>query len=875
MSLLLATAFATAASAMASPTQASDPAEYQTGGACVEDDPAGKSEGLHVPSPAWGKQIIYSVQLDRFNDGDPSRNELGQGEYNPQRQDSYSGGDIAGLIDKLDYLKSLGVTTILLSPIIANKWRDPGLGEFVPYTGYHGYWPVGFRDLDAHLGSMEDLRRLSAEVHRRGMFLIMDAVINHTAHYYHYTGPYDPADVTKNFGMPGGQLPPKPLDPPFDQNDVRDPNDKAADIYNWTPPITDFNDPEQMERYQLELVNDLNTRNPDVREALKSAYGCWLTQVGFDGVRFDAAKHVEREFWADFLDGPNGLKAVAREVGRDDLLTYGEVWQISPPFDDNAEDLIASFMTGDERSGVGTAMGYPLFSSINKVINVGKRTDILTYRLDAQMRAYPDPFRVINFLDNHDTVRFSSQGDTDGYHQALAILMTVPGIPFLYQGSEQGLSETRQAMFAGGYHSEKSQFDTQSDLFKTTAALAQLRTANADLFASGSFNVLATNSVGPGIFAFERKAGDQTAVVLINTSEKPTLANNLPTGLAPGSRLRVAHAKHFAAREMTVGQTQSLTFVLPGKAIAILISDDADPDLDLPKPLTIQIDNARGGATLTSDQLITGTVSEPSAPLKLIIDGDYGAAIPFTADENGAFRVVLPVKDIGGARHFFEVASADGNAASTAVAYAADREAERVVSIKDPLGDTNGLDGNLLKPLHPSIGEQMDIAGVAAQTAGEQLLVRLRMAEVTDEWSYPNGFENVAFHISIDDREVNSGKKLLPFINALAPGGFDWDVTNVLHGFVNTSFRNLSGEAEELADSAPRIEVGNDTITLRYDCSELGIDCSHPLSIHISTWDRDLDGELRPLSKEAGLWEFGGGMPGMPYIVDEALVDIP
>ncbi|MEO1220830.1 MAG: alpha-amylase family glycosyl hydrolase, partial [Pseudomonadota bacterium] len=871
----LATALATSASALTAPMKAPDPAPYQTGGTCVEDDPAGKSEWLHVPSPAWEKQIIYSVQLDRFNDGDPSRNELGQGEYDPERQDSYSGGDIRGLIDKLDYLQSLGVTTILLSPIIANKWRDPGLGEFVPYTGYHGYWPVGFRDLDAHLGGMEDLRRLSAEVHQRGMFLIMDAVINHTAHYYHYTGPYDPADVTKNFDTLEGQLPPKPLDPPFDQNDVRSSNDKAADIYNWTPPITDFNDPEQMERYQLELVNDLNTRNPQVREALKSAYSCWLKQIGFDGVRFDAAKHVEREFWADFLDGPNGLKEVAREVGRDDLLTYGEVWQISPPFDDNAEELIASFMTDDERSGVGTAMGYPLFSSINKVINVGKRTDILGYRLETQMRAYPDPFRIINFLDNHDTVRFSSQGDTDGYHQALAILLTVPGIPFLYQGSEQGLSETRQAMFAGGYLSEKSQFDTQSDVFNTVAALAQLRTTNGDLFASGSFKLLATNPVGPGIFAFERKAGDQTAFVLINTADKPTLANNLPTGLAPGTRLRVAHASHFGSRDMTVGQNQSLTFVLPAKAIAILISNDADPELDLPQPLSIKIDAAPGGAPLTSDQLITGSVSVPGTPLKLILDSNYDAALPFNADENGAFRVMLPVNDMGGARHFFEVASADGSAASAPIAFVADRTAERAASIKDPLGDTDGLDGGLQKPLHPSIGEQMDIAGVEGQVAGNQLLVRLTMAEVTDEWSYPNGFENVAFHISIDDREVNSGQSPLPFINAAAPQGFDWDVTNVLHGFVNTSYRNRSGEAEELADGAPRIKVGKDTITLRYDCSGLGIDCAHPISIHISTWDRDLDGELRPLSTEAGLWEFGGGKAETPYILDQAQIDIP
>jgi hypothetical protein len=83
------------------------------------------------------------------------------------------------------------------------------------------------------------------------------------------------------------------------------------------------------------------------------------------------------------------------------------------------------------------------------------------------------------------------------------------------------------------------------------------------------------------------------------------------------------------------------------------------------------------------------------------------------------------------------------------------------------------------------------------------------------------------------------------------------------------------GTAEELNGGEPRIEVGEDAIALRYNCSELGIDCANPLSIHVSTWDRDLDGELRPLSSDAGLWEFGGGTAETPYILDQAQIDIP
>lgn len=108
---------------------------------------------LHVPSPEWQDQIIYFAMLERFADGDSENNDQGANEYDPNKESHYSGGDIKGVIQQLDYIQNLGATAVWTTPQVANQWWDP----LSNYSGYHGYWARDFKKVDEHYGTLEDI----------------------------------------------------------------------------------------------------------------------------------------------------------------------------------------------------------------------------------------------------------------------------------------------------------------------------------------------------------------------------------------------------------------------------------------------------------------------------------------------------------------------------------------------------------------------------------------------------------------------------------------------------------------------------------------------------------------------------------------------
>jgi glycosidase len=170
---------------------------------------------LHVPSPEWRDQIIYFLMIDRFADGNPASNDMGTGEYDPTRRSHFSGGDIQGVINQLDYIENLGATALWMTPPIANQWWS----KHANYGGYHGCWATDFSNIDAHFGNMDDYKSLSDQLHRRGMYLIQDIVVNHTGNFFGYDGEYDPQDTAKNFVLreDDNSPQPRPTQTPFDQ----------------------------------------------------------------------------------------------------------------------------------------------------------------------------------------------------------------------------------------------------------------------------------------------------------------------------------------------------------------------------------------------------------------------------------------------------------------------------------------------------------------------------------------------------------------------------------------------------------------------------------------------------------------------------------
>ena len=130
----------------------------------------------------WRNEIIYFMLTDRFADGDSTNNSQmpSQDDYSPSDGKKYQGGDFKGIINKINYLKNLGITTIWITSPVKQAWENS------QYASYHGYWPQNFKDVDPHLGTMADFREMVKVAHDNGIKVIMDIVINHTGSLFFY-----------------------------------------------------------------------------------------------------------------------------------------------------------------------------------------------------------------------------------------------------------------------------------------------------------------------------------------------------------------------------------------------------------------------------------------------------------------------------------------------------------------------------------------------------------------------------------------------------------------------------------------------------------------------------------------------------------------
>lgn len=830
---------------------------------------------IHVPSPDWRDQVIYFLMIDRFNDGDPSRNDQGYNLHDPTKESHYSGGDLQGVIDKLDYIQNIGATTLWTTPPVANQWWN----EAQNYGGFHGYWPRDHRKIDEHFGDLETYKNLSHELHSRGMYLIKDIVINHTGNYFDYDNEYDPNDPTLGFEFVGNSIPTSaPTMPPLDMNNANNPEHVKAGIYHWTPLIENLDDPVQEWTYQMGRLDDINTSNELVRKAFKDVYNYWIREAGVDAYRIDTVKYVEHDYWHDFLHAQDGILNAAAETGRDNFLAFGEVKDVSKPLSDSAERKLLSYLGTEEKPELSSIIGFPLHEELGRIFSAGRPTSWLTFRVNAHLEVYPDPYIVPNFIDNHDTPRFP--GSEAGMRQALALIFTIPGIPVIYQGNEQNLVDSRQAMFAGGYLTDTDQFNQESELFKFTQSLAKLRQGNK-LFSRGSMELLADNPTSAGVFAYKRIYKGEHAFIIMNTAEHATLLNSMPTGLSGGQMLQPIFGDNIdsSTTALVVGQDGTLTMEVPARGLLILKAASKS-NAEEAAAHSIKVDQDYHKKTLTESVTLRGSISKPNSTLMLVIDGNLEKAASITADANGHWETTLPVVDLGSRQRFFEMYSAELNATSVRQQYNETVEAANWdVTFKDELNDDNGLSGKIFPPTESTFGKQMDIEAVRARSAGDTLLLDITMHEITDMWVASNHLDHVAFTIFFDFPGLE-GIKPLSTLQADAPDNFRWDFSHVLYGWGNFLFNSNGATADKPGQklgTAPGLAVDKDArkITLTYSASALGQDSWAGTKIYLTTWDRAGEGGIRPLTPEGAEWEFGGGEHSAPLILDDLLVELP
>jgi glycosidase len=834
--------------------------------------------------------------LDRFDDGDPSNNDQGVGEYDPDDHRKYSGGDLAGAARRIDYIKGLGATAVWITPPVANQWLDERAG----YGGYHGYWAENFMKVDAHYGTLDDYKALSHALHSAGMYLVQDVVVNHTGNFFSYIDDWNPSDPTVGYSPNPGSLPvAAPTQWPFSLNDPRRAEDREAAVYHWTPTVSDFGDRWQEQNLQLADLDDLNTESPLVRRALRESYGHWIREVGVDAFRIDTAYHVPAEYFRDFLHAEDpehpGVMTVARDTGRDDFLAFGEGFGVDKAFDDRLTRKLDGYM----RDGSGAPLlpsmiNFPLYGGINDALARGRPTAELGYRIRTMMRAHADPHRMPSFIDNHDVDRFLAGGSEAALRQALLMLMTLPGIPTIYYGTEQGFTEPRRAMFAAGHGSGgRDHFDTEAPLYRYLQSAIALR-RNNPVFSRGTPEVLHENGAAAGAFAYRMRYQDQAALVVFNTADADTLMANLDTGLPAGTRLKPLFAIAGDGEGLTVGGHGLLTLTLPARAGLVWVVDGAT-ERPIASTARISLDESdpTGGVhgpdasempmRVTGDFDVSG-YAEGVERFLLVVDGELAGAQTIAPGPDGRWQARIDTASMidPGMTHSVVAWSASPFAVSTTRRFQVERAWQTLADIADPAGDDSGPEGRYRYPEDPTWGDarHMDMRRVRVEGAGGALRVEVEMSALSAIWNPANGFDHVAFTLFIELPGREDGLTVMPMQNAELPDGMRWHYRLRAGGWSNALFSTLGASADsEGTPSSPGagIEVDSARRTVRFTLPAAALGRPDTLSgarLYLTTWD--YDGRYRPLIPEGAAYAFGGGDGTRdPLVMDEVLIDIP
>lgn len=813
-------------------------------------------------SPDWRDQIIYFLMIDRFNDGDPGNDDQGAGEFDPADSRKYSGGDLKGIGQRLNYIRDLGATTIWITPPVANQWWNTTSN----YGGYHGYWAENLMKVDAHFGTLADYQALARDIHGAGMTLIQDIVVNHTADYFHY-----PQSVT---GAPSQW--------PFNQNDPSDPGQRAAGIYHWTPDISDYNDPRQLMDYQLAGLDDLNTENPVVRRALRRSYDYWIEQVGVDGYRVDTAFYVPPEYFTDFLYSSDkqapGVMRAAAATGRKDFLLFGEGFGLDKPYDDTQEKRIDHYMRGPNGESLLPGMlNFPLYGSAKDVFAGGHPTAELGYRIDRMMALHAHPELMPSFLDNHDVDRFLAGGDTAALKQGLLMLMTLPGIPTIYAGTEQGFTGQRDAMFKGGFGSGgRDHFDTDSELYRYLQSAIALRRQNR-VFSRGTPTVLMADAAGPGVLAYRMDYEGQSAYVVFNTSTHDVLMDNLPTGLDPGQLLLGLYAIGATPRDAVAGRGGRLTIVLPPRSGQVWLAAPAVSKLPA-EPGAISL-GSLAPPSADGDFMVAGLATGRTG-IRLVVDGNLAKARTVKVDGDGHWlsKVATGAMIDPAIRHRLVAMAVDDLAVSEPREFTITREWQPVLEVADPAGDDVGASGRYRYPTDPGWGDnhQLDIRGVRVWHSGGALKFELRMAKVSALWNPPNGFDHVAFTLYLQLPGRHDGSEVMPLQNGRLPDGLHWNLRLRSGGWATVLTASEGATAtNEGRPVSPTpgvvVDTALGTVTFTIPAAALGDTNSlSGLKCYATTWD--YDGSYRPLNAEPGSMAFGGNDGSDPLVMDATAV---
>lgn len=407
--------------------------------------------------------IVYQIFPDRFYNGDKAndpKNTLKWGEAVTVK--SMFGGDLKGIIEKLDYIKDLGVNLLYLTPIFKS-------------TSNHKYNTADYYQIDPSFGTMEEAKQLVEGCHNRGIRIIFDAVFNHSGSDF------------------------------FAFKDLLEKGENSK-YKDWYFPYEYPVSTEKINYYTFAnnaaYMPKFNTANVEVKDYLLKVGQYWVKEIGIDGWRLDVCDEVDHQFWKAF-------RKIVKEANKD-AIVIGEIMHEA-----------SSFLRGDE---LDTIMNYPFKGAMvdffaERKINETQFDNVLTMNRAIYMDSVTR--QMWNLIDSHDTSRFLTdcKEEIDRMKLAIVFQFCYIGVPYIYYGDEVGMTGGNDPLCRGCMVWDKGKQNLE--LLELYKKLINIRKENKALIYGEYKNIYLKDNV----IVFERVLNDEKFIVAINNKDEDISIN--------------------------------------------------------------------------------------------------------------------------------------------------------------------------------------------------------------------------------------------------------------------------------------------------------------------------------------------------------------
>ncbi len=458
---------------------------------------------LSATAQDFKKQVIYQIVTDRFFNGDTTNDDPAQssGLFDATKTNwqLYWGGDLAGIQQKMAYIKGMGATAIWISPPVDNLNLNIPDGSGNPTATYHGYQARDFKRIEEHFGAAANswtaFDNLVSTAHANGIKVVVDFAPNHTNanNAGEFGSLYDSGTFLAAY------------------------NNDPSGYFHHNANIADFNDRYQLQYFTLFSLSDLNQENASVDGYLKAALQ-QLQQHGVDGFRIDAVKHVT---WGWEYSMANSA------------FTFGPSFFFGEWFMGGTGDSLYHDAYKFANNSNISLLDFPVNAAIRNVFASNHNFSELDSTIAQENANFTWQNDQVTFVDNHDMPRFLSvNNNTNRLNEATAFLLTCRGIPIIYYGDDQFLHNDTNGGSDPYNRNQMTTFSTTTTPYKLIGQLSTLR-QNNNALAYGGFQERWINA---DVYIYERKFFNDIVLTAINKSDTTGYSiTGLNTSLVAGS----------------------------------------------------------------------------------------------------------------------------------------------------------------------------------------------------------------------------------------------------------------------------------------------------------------------------------------------------